>query len=65
MAISSPSVLDDKPVVVVTHGDLLSLTDRARIRTYLGELLGIPPAKQIFDIPGDSHQVIWILLLLS
>lgn len=65
MAISSPSVLDDKPVVVVTHGDLLSLTDRAHIRTYLGELLGIPPAKQIFDIPGDSHQVIWILLLLS
>lgn len=65
MAISSPSVSDDKPVVVVTHGDLLSLTDRARIHTYLGELLGIPPAKQIFDIPGDPHQVILILLLLS
>eukprot|EP00262_Sarcandra_glabra_P022485 TRINITY_DN997_c0_g1_i4.p1 TRINITY_DN997_c0_g1~~TRINITY_DN997_c0_g1_i4.p1 ORF type:complete len:391 (+),score=51.45 TRINITY_DN997_c0_g1_i4:133-1305(+) len=42
---------DDKPVVVVTHGDELSLPDRARIRMYLGELLGIPPAKQIFDIP--------------
>ncbi|ESR56780.1 hypothetical protein CICLE_v10020463mg [Citrus x clementina] len=48
------SFRDDKPVVVVTHGDLLSLTDRARIRTYLGELLGIPPAKQIFDIPESS-----------
>jgi hypothetical protein len=40
-------------VVVVTHGDLLSLNDRARVRVHLGELLGIPPAKQIFDIPGD------------
>lgn len=43
---------DDKPVVVVTHGDLLSVTDRARIRVHLGERLGIPPMKQIFDIPG-------------
>lgn len=48
------SFRDDKPVVVVTHGDLLSLTDRARIRAYLGELLGVPPAKQIFDIPESS-----------
>lgn len=40
-------------MVVVTHGDLLSLNDRARVRVHLGELLGIPPAKQIFDIPGD------------
>ncbi|KAF5741291.1 hypothetical protein HS088_TW10G00287 [Tripterygium wilfordii] len=45
------SFKDDKPVVVVTHGDLLSLTDRARIRVHLGKLLGISPAKQIFDIP--------------
>lgn len=43
---------DDKPAVVITHGDLLSLADRARVRVHLGELLGIPPAKQIFDIPG-------------
>lgn len=43
---------DDKPVVVVTHGDLLSVSDRARIRVHLGERLGIPPMKQIFDIPG-------------
>lgn len=43
---------DDMPVVVVTHGDLLSLSDRARVRVHLGEHLGISPGKQIFDIPG-------------
>ncbi|OWM62767.1 hypothetical protein CDL15_Pgr020061 [Punica granatum] len=48
------SFKDDRPVVVVTHGDLLSVTDRARIRVHLGERLGIPPAKQIFDIPESS-----------
>ncbi|PIA35912.1 hypothetical protein AQUCO_03400064v1 [Aquilegia coerulea] len=41
---------DDKPVVVCTHGDLLSDADRTRVRIRLGELLGIHPAKQIFDI---------------
>ncbi|MED6126511.1 hypothetical protein PIB30_079248 [Stylosanthes scabra] len=45
------SFKDDKPVLVFTHGDLLSLSDRVRVRAYLGELLGIPPTKQIFDIP--------------
>ncbi|KAG6787410.1 hypothetical protein POTOM_009049 [Populus tomentosa] len=51
---------DDKPVVVVTHGDLLSLNDRARVRVHLGELLGIPPAKQIFDIPvGLCNKELW------
>lgn len=48
------SFKDDKPVIVVTHGDLLSLGDRARVRVYLGEKLGVPPAKQIFDIPENS-----------
>lgn len=51
------SFRDDKPVVVMTHGDLLSLADRARIRLYLGELLGIPPTTQIFDIPENQDQV--------
>nr|XP_029121380.1 uncharacterized protein LOC105048535 isoform X2 [Elaeis guineensis] len=46
---------DNKPVVVVTHGDELSVSDRAHIRTYLGELLGIPPLTQIFDIPGRNE----------
>uniref|UniRef100_A0A7N0UHN4 Uncharacterized protein n=1 Tax=Kalanchoe fedtschenkoi TaxID=63787 RepID=A0A7N0UHN4_KALFE len=45
------SFRDDKPTLAVTHGDLLSLADRVRVRVYLGELLGIPPATQIFDIP--------------
>ncbi|XP_039142779.1 uncharacterized protein LOC120280108 [Dioscorea cayenensis subsp. rotundata] len=50
------SFRDSKPVVVVTHGDGLSLASRARVSAYLGEVLGIPPTKQIFDIPdtGDS-----------
>ncbi|KAK7395423.1 hypothetical protein VNO78_15981 [Psophocarpus tetragonolobus] len=45
------SLKDDKPVLVFTHGDLLSLSERALVRGYLGKLLGIPPTKQIFDIP--------------
>ncbi|XP_012490894.1 uncharacterized protein LOC105803317 isoform X2 [Gossypium raimondii] len=51
------SFKDDKPVVVITHGDLLSIADRVRARVYLGELLGIPPAKQIFDIPENHDPV--------
>nr|DAD24165.1 TPA_asm: hypothetical protein HUJ06_025628 [Nelumbo nucifera] len=47
------SFKDDKPVVVVTHGDLLTIYQRALVRIKLGELLGIPPDKQIFDIPGN------------
>ncbi|KAK6163721.1 hypothetical protein DH2020_000585 [Rehmannia glutinosa] len=50
----SLSFKDDKPVVVVTHGDLLSLSDRVRVRVYLGELLGVPPTIQIFDIPENN-----------
>ncbi|TKY66181.1 hypothetical protein E2542_SST09048 [Spatholobus suberectus] len=45
------SFKDDKPVLVFTHGDLLSLSERARVRAHLGRLLGIPPTQQIFDIP--------------
>lgn len=56
--------LDDKPVLVVTHGDLLSITDRVRVRVHLGELLGIPPAKQVFDIPGDVIKLFTIFSLL-
>ncbi|GFP93506.1 hypothetical protein PHJA_001495000, partial [Phtheirospermum japonicum] len=48
------SFKDDKPVVVVTHGDLMSLSDRARVRVYLGQLLGINPSRQIFDIPENN-----------
>ncbi|KAJ8749332.1 hypothetical protein K2173_018816 [Erythroxylum novogranatense] len=57
------SFKDDKPVVVVTHGDLLSIADRARIRVYLGQLLGIPPAKQIFDIPESFDPVTGLMIV--
>uniref|UniRef100_A0A1D1Z9N4 Urease accessory protein UreG n=1 Tax=Anthurium amnicola TaxID=1678845 RepID=A0A1D1Z9N4_9ARAE len=45
------SFKDNKPVVVVTHGDLLSFQERALVCTHLGELLGVPANKQIFDVP--------------
>ncbi|MQL72422.1 hypothetical protein Taro_004727 [Colocasia esculenta] len=45
------SFKDNKPVVVVTHGDLLSFHERALVCTHLGELFGIPATKQIFDVP--------------
>lgn len=48
------SFKDDKPAIAVTHGDLLPLSDRVRVRAYLGELLGVPPAGQIFDIPENN-----------
>ncbi|XXG83112.1 hypothetical protein AAC387_Pa10g0946 [Persea americana] len=45
------SFKDDKPILLITHVDELSLSERARVRIQLGDLLGIPPATQIFDIP--------------
>ena len=44
-------IADDKPVVVVTHGDRLSIQQRAHVQNELAELLNIP-AQQIYDIPG-------------
>lgn len=49
------SFKDDKPVVVITHGDLLSLSDRVKVRIYVGELLGVSPTRQIFDIPENNE----------
>ncbi|TVU18499.1 hypothetical protein EJB05_34602 [Eragrostis curvula] len=50
------SIGDDKPVVVVTHGDRLEIQQRAHVQNELAELLGIP-LQQIFDIPGsDDYQ---------
>lgn len=46
---------DAKPAVVITHGDVLSISNRAHVRLCLGELLGVPPEKQIFDIPGPTQ----------
>ncbi|CAL4907230.1 unnamed protein product [Urochloa decumbens] len=45
------SIGDDKPVVVVTHGDRLSILQRAHVQNELADVLGIP-VQQIFDIPG-------------
>uniref|UniRef100_M8CH38 Uncharacterized protein n=1 Tax=Aegilops tauschii TaxID=37682 RepID=M8CH38_AEGTA len=44
---------DDKPAVVVTHGDRLSLQQRSQVQNELAETLAIPP-QQIFDIPGSD-----------
>lgn len=55
------SSADSKPAVVVTHGDLLTITDRARVRVHVGELLGVHPAKHIFDIPGNFKTFALIL----
>jgi len=50
------SIGDDKPVVVVTHGDCLSMLQRAHVQNELAEVFGIP-VRQIFDIPGsDDYQ---------
>ncbi|XP_068323746.1 uncharacterized protein [Pyrus communis] len=56
---------DDKPLLVVTHGDLLSLDERARVRVHLGELLGIPPTTQIFDIPVESSDPVTKLTIVD
>lgn len=45
---------DDRPVVVMTHGDKLSHEDRISTHIFLGEILGIPPLEQIFDISGTT-----------
>lgn len=47
-------IADDKPAVVVTHGDRLSLQQRSQVQNELAETLAIPP-QQIFDIPGIAH----------
>jgi hypothetical protein len=44
-------IADDKPAVVVTHGDRLSFQRRFYVKNELAETLAIP-LQQIFDIPG-------------
>lgn len=57
------NVSDHKPVIAITHGDLLSISERACVRVGLGNLLGVHPVTQIFDIPGDS--CVFILVNVS
>lgn len=54
---SSPflSFKDHKPAIAITHGDLLTLSERARVCVHLGELLGVHPSKQTFDIPDNNE----------
>jgi len=54
---------DDKPVVVVTHGDCLSMLQRAHVQNELAEVFGIP-VRQIFDIPGITLLVSCFKLLV-
>jgi len=54
---------DDKPVVVVTHGDRLSTLQRAHVQNELAEVLGIP-VLQIFDIPGITLLISCVKLLI-
>ncbi|CAM6084770.1 unnamed protein product [Calypogeia fissa] len=43
---------DNRPVVAMTHGDKLSHDDRISTQIFLGEILGVPPVEQIFDVSG-------------
>ncbi|KAK1437386.1 hypothetical protein QVD17_03177 [Tagetes erecta] len=54
---SSPSLSfkDQKPAIAITHGDLLSLSERAAVRVCLGNRLGVHPIKQTFDIPDNCE----------
>uniref|UniRef100_A0A251TQM3 P-loop containing nucleoside triphosphate hydrolase n=1 Tax=Helianthus annuus TaxID=4232 RepID=A0A251TQM3_HELAN len=54
---SSPflSFKDHKHVIAITHGDLLSISERARVGVYLGHLLGVHPSKQTFDVPDNCE----------
>lgn len=74
MLYNSPflSFKDDAPVVVMTHGDMLAPEDRVNTRIFVGELLGVSPVDQVFDIscfkersvhPGDVDTVNDLVLL--
>ncbi len=55
---------DDKPAVVVTHGDRLTAQQRMHVRNELVELLGIP-LQQIFDISGNASLLSYCFLKFS
>jgi len=48
---------DDRPVIVMTHGDMLSEDDRIKARIFLGNMLGVSPVDHIFDIAGFTGRV--------
>jgi hypothetical protein len=55
-------IADDKPAVVVTHGDRLSFEQRSHVQNALAETLDIP-IQQIFDIPGIGYLLSIMFLL--
>lgn len=57
------SFKDDKPVVVMTHGDELDDSVRMRAHIFLGELLGVSAVDQIFDISDGCKPAEDIALL--
>lgn len=57
------SFKDDKPVVVMTHGNELGDSDRIRAHIFLGELLGVSAVDQVFDISDDCNPAEDIALL--
>eukprot|EP01018_Ginkgo_biloba_P007079 Gb_09837 [translate_table: standard] len=57
------SFKDDKPLVVMTHGDMLSVYDRLKVRIFLGELLGVSAVDQVFDISDECNRATDIELL--
>eukprot|EP00249_Psilotum_nudum_P022656 c28600_g1_i2 orf=148-1524(+) len=46
------SFKDDRPAVVMTHGDQLSPIERLYARVLIGQNFGISPVDQVFDISG-------------
>lgn len=57
------SFKDDKPVVVMTHGDELNDSDRIRAHVFVGELLGVSAVDQVFDISDGCNPAEDIALL--
>jgi energy-coupling factor transporter ATP-binding protein EcfA2 len=57
------SFKDDKPMVVMTHGDELDDSDRIRAHVFLGELLGVSAVDQVFDISDGCNPAEDIALL--
>ena len=46
--------VDDKLIVVMTHGDELNDSDRIRAHIFLGQLLGVSAVDQVYDISGKT-----------
>lgn len=52
------SVKDDRPVLVMTHGDRLTSDDRIETQIFLGKVLGVSPLDYVFDIAGYTRRTV-------